>query len=357
MKCLSCSSDLGKDQKFCTACGATVAAAAAEKFCTKCGAARDPADQFCVQCGSPPIPDHPPAITTSPSAPAPPAGDKTLIKSVPVAERPAPVEQLPLKAIEKKAIPRAAPPSIAPNAVPAKPIESPKKSNGKLLGIAAVIVVVVGGWLLMSGKKPALAPVPDLPQAAPKTDSNPAQAPASVIKPATGWMLVEAAVQGDAKAFELILEQIKQAPGPDAGDNKIARKLNEAALMALREKNYAQAVEVLEKANTADPADIEISTNLGYALHMAERYQEAEKRLIQVIEQNPERAEAWGNLATTSSKLGKSRQAVAAYITAYNLHTKPERLLESLKKTVDSSEDEAVRKDILEAVQRIEAKR
>jgi hypothetical protein len=30
--------------------------------------------------------------------------------------------------------------------------------------------------------------------------------------------------------------------------------------------------------------------------------------------------------------------------------------MESLKKTVDSSEDEAVRKDILEAVQRIEAK-
>ena len=280
MKCLSCSSELEKDQKFCTACGTTVVAAAAEKFCTKCGAARDPDDQFCVQCGSSPIPDHPPAITTSPPAPAPQNRDKTLTTSVPVAEKPAPVEQSPLKAVKTKAIPRAAPPSIAPNDAPEKPIESPKKSNDKLLGIAAVIVVVVGGWLLIPGKKPAFAPVPDLPQAAPKTDSKPAQAPASVTKPATGWMLVEAAVQGDAKAFELILEQIKQAPGPDAGDNKIARKLNEAALMALREKNYAQAVEVLEKANTADPADIEISNNLGYALHMAEQYQEAEKRLI-----------------------------------------------------------------------------
>ena len=358
MKCLSCSCDLEKDQKFCTACGTPVAAAA-DTFCTNCGARRDPADRFCVSCGSSALPDESPVVATKTTTPVPPAVTKTPVISVNAVEK-MPVEEQRLhEAAETKAMSAGVTSGHTPDIDVARPAEVPKKSNGKLLGIAAVIVMATAasGWFLLAGKKPTSAPGSDLPQVARKADSNAVQAQANVTTTVSGRMLVEAAVQGDTKAFDRLLEQLKQVPGPDAGDNKIARKLNEAALMALREKNYAQAVEALEKAIAADPADIEISNNLGYALHLAERYQDAEKRLIQVIEQNPERSVAWANLATTSSKLGKSRQAVAAYVTAYKLHAKPERLLESYKKTAESTDDEAIKKDIFEAVQKIEAQR
>ncbi len=125
--------------------------------------------------------------------------------------------------------------------------------------------------------------------------------------------------------------------------------------MALREKSYAQAVDVLRQAVVADPADIEVADNLGYTLQMAGQYKEAETRLVAVIERVPDRASAWANLAETSSRLGKSKQAVGAYLTAYKFSQKPERLLEAMKKMAEDAEDENSRKNLLDALQKIEA--
>ena len=96
---------------------------------------------------------------------------------------------------------------------------------------------------------------------------------------------------------------------------------------------------------------------MGYALHLAGQYREAEEQLLRVIAQSPDRAAAWANLATTSSKLGKSRQAVAAYLIAYKFQRNPDGYIRALKGIAEAADDEAVKKDIGDALQKFEAQR
>jgi Flp pilus assembly protein TadD/predicted nucleic acid-binding Zn ribbon protein len=366
VKCKKCSTEIAAGERFCTGCGTVVETASStrEKFCTNCGAALDPKNRFCVECGSEASVAAPPpgAVAEDSGQPEKIPTLSKVIEPAPVSiaakipEKPEPTETVRFNQIET---PPSAPPQPAASHRPVEPEsqDRPKQSNGKLmlLTVVAVVIIALGAWLTKSGTKSESAAVANQ-QSQRKAESSPAKALVAE-KPADARALVDAVTKGDAERFEALLADIRRVPAAEAGDSRIARKLNEAALMAIREKSYAQAIDALRKAVAADAADIEAANNLGYALHLAGQYREAEEQLLRVIAQSPDRAVAWANLATTSSKLGKSRQAVAAYVTAHKFQRDPEGYISALKRIAEAADDDAVKKDIGDAMQKLEAQR
>ncbi len=72
MQCSSCGGAVDGGERFCSHCGAPVAAAKAQ-FCPNCGARVDPGARFCTGCGSPQEPGAAAASLPTVAPPAPPA--------------------------------------------------------------------------------------------------------------------------------------------------------------------------------------------------------------------------------------------------------------------------------------------
>ena len=115
----------------------------------------------------------------------------------------------------------------------------------------------------------------------------------------------------------------------------------------------AAAIDLLKKASEADPADAEISNNLGYALRAAGKLKESEAQMIRTIEQFPARQQAWQDLGETYSKLGKHSQAVSSLLTAHRLAKNPGQILEKYSKILESTEDEGFKSDLTEAIKKL----
>jgi hypothetical protein len=353
MQCLKCGTTLEPGERFCSECGTAAEDAniSTGSFCSECGSKLDAGARFCAECG---------AVVEAGA----PAAERPLAEPANLDNPPPPEPAPPQTPIIKTVSPARADISLSAP-VEEEPDERGKKSilNAKLLGLIVVVAAVGAAAVAMSLKsiKPTspeeaarIASVSDQPPVLPIPQQLPRENAEAVVPNVSGQALVDASTRGDSEKFKVIFQQLQRREGPETGDRKTARKLNEAALMALREKSYAQAVDVLRLALVADPADIEVADNLGYALQMAGQFKEAETQLVAVIERAPDRASAWANLAEASSRLGKSKQAVAAYLTAYKFSQKPERLLETMKKMAEASEDENSRKNVVDALQRIE---
>lgn len=366
MQCLKCGTTLDAGERFCSGCGTAIEDADPPhgSFCSECGSKLDAGARFCAECGAAAEPsasaaERRLAKPENLNRPLPP---ELAMPQANGAEQPEPVPDTPfIKTVSPAHFDTAL---SAP--VEDEPDQPGKKSisNGKVLGLIVVVGVVGAAAVAMSLKsiKPTTpeeaahkAAVSDQPPVLPIPQQLPRENAAAVVPNVSGQALVDASTRGNSEQFQAIFHQLQQRERPETGDRKTARKLNDAALMALREKSYAQAVDVLRQAVVADPADIEVADNLGYTLQMAGQYKEAETRLVAVIERVPDRASAWANLAETSSRLGKSKQAVGAYLTAYKFSQKPERLLEAMKKMAEDAEDENSRKNLLDALQKIEA--
>ena len=331
-------------------------------FCTECGMKLAPGDRYCTECGTtvPEVPSHTPREIAS--------GDK-LKPRLQSDESPAPQPSLRPVLHSPQTVGLARGASAAPSLTSrnisgsdTRPARSPaRKVIFSLFGAAIFVGVVVSlvdteslkaqvarhlmPLLVAEAPKPAVS--------APKISlAARAQTPRVTV---TARMLIDAASDGSDENFESILQKLEEEPRPPSGDRQMARPLNVAALAALKKGKFSQAAELLRQALQADPSDVEISDNLGYALQMMGRYEESESQQIAVLQYAPERASAWSNLADVSSHLGKSRQAVGAYIKAHRFSRKPEVFLGYLRKNVDNPDYAAARNNLLEAIQKIEA--
>ena len=256
----------------------------------------------------------------------------------------------------------------APKELEDSGVKPGKAASGKwIVGVVLVVLLSAGGVLVLKPSRTGSVPERKADAASsvstpPPAESQPTEQAAQTRLEGTEWKplaadLVEASTRGDADKFQSTMLELKAMQKPISGDRKLARELNEHGLAALRNGDVSGAVELLSRAHTTDAADIEVSDNLGYALSKAGAHAEAEAQLMKVLAQAPERASAWANLAEASSHQGKNEQAVAAYVTAYELSRKPEVMLETLKKYVDNPEYEASKANLLSAIQRIEALR
>lgn len=118
---------------------------------------------------------------------------------------------------------------------------------------------------------------------------------------------------------------------PVSRDRSTARTANVAGLKSSRAGKYDDAAGHFRKGIAADPLDVEIWNNLGYAFMMLGRLQEAEEALLQAIRLAPERSAAWAVLATVHARLDRAEEAVADLRRVYGFSRNREKTLAYLR--------------------------
>lgn len=107
-----------------------------------------------------------------------------------------------------------------------------------------------------------------------------------------------AAVPGELPEVDAGVAAIDRIPKPPRGSRQMARKLLDEGLALLGQPGKtAAAADVLLHAHQADPLDVQIVNDLGYAELKAGRFSSAEAHLIRALELAPSRTSAWVNLA------------------------------------------------------------
>lgn len=174
---------------------------------------------------------------------------------------------------------------------------------------------------------PAAPAVPEPSAEAPAAEAPaaPAAEPAAMAAPAGDCNAIGACVQqtlvaatqGDLDGVRRIATLIDALPKPDLGNKAVARKLNAAALEALKADDVAGAITQLRQARQENPQDVEIAANLGFALVKANDPNAAQTVLKEAVLLNPRRTSTWTPLAEALALSGQMDQAKAALWVAF----------------------------------------
>jgi tetratricopeptide (TPR) repeat protein len=137
----------------------------------------------------------------------------------------------------------------------------------------------------------------------------------------------------------------------DPGARRQARAANERGRSALQESRGAEAVQAFQAAYTADPTDVEIINNLGYAYLFQGDLQTAEVWLLRALVLLPGRSIAWANLGHVYAAEGNLRGAVACFANAYRFALRKEPMRKSLESLARDNENDKVREAAGQALQ------
>jgi len=124
-------------------------------------------------------------------------------------------------------------------------------------------------------------------------------------------------LSNDEAGLQAIQRQLQDIPRPVQQNGKEARILNQQGLDALQRKDYPAAATAFQQAQQANPADIEIAANLGYANLKLNLLKRAEHQLIYAISLAPARSSSWYNLGEVYGAMDQPDQAVGAFANAY----------------------------------------
>lgn len=191
-----------------------------------------------------------------------------------------------------------------------------------------------------AGQQASAAPEPAVPQAAQ------VQTPSLQIAVAGPVLAVlNAASQNDWAAVDLAADNLKDSGASNMahGDRARARTANIDGKAALQAKNYAAAVEAFRRGVAADPADIELQNNLGYALEESGQQQDAIDAISNVLVRAPRRTAAWANLASSLAESGHLPEAKAAMGVAVHYTGNRDRTLAFLQEQAATGRTEAIR--------------
>lgn len=101
-------------------------------------------------------------------------------------------------------------------------------------------------------------------------------------------------------------------------DLKAARNLNEQAITLINQKQYIQAISLLERAKELSPTDAEILGNLGYAYYLAGDLDNAQNALTSTLQLKPKRGSSWNNLGLVLAARGDISWATEAFVRYWN---------------------------------------
>jgi hypothetical protein len=148
--------------------------------------------------------------------------------------------------------------------------------------------------------------------------------------------------------------RIADMPKPEKGNRNLARELNAKALDAIKAKDYATASTMLQQANQADPRDVEVLSNLEFALVKLGKGAEAERVALATLLIDPKRTSAWAPLGEAYDLQGKKDVAVSALLVAYEFSGNREKTLSVYTSKADTEERptmKAVYKAAVDAIQ------
>lgn len=129
--------------------------------------------------------------------------------------------------------------------------------------------------------------------------------------------LIGQATKNDDAGLATIQQQLESVPKHAHQNVKEARAFNQQGLEALKQHNYSAAAVFFQKAQEADPADIEIAGNLGYANLKLKLFRRAEHQLVYAISLSPTRSSSWFNLGQAYGAMGETEKAAGSFANAY----------------------------------------
>lgn len=138
---------------------------------------------------------------------------------------------------------------------------------------------------------------------------------------------LKAAWKEDLDGMREVAAQLDALPKPALGNKAQARKLNNQALEALQRGDASASVALLQAALKENPRDVEIASNLGFALLKDQRPKEAAAVLTDALVLDPRRTATWAPLGEALSQLGQPKEASAALWTAWQWSGNRERTL------------------------------
>lgn len=167
--------------------------------------------------------------------------------------------------------------------------------------------------------------------------------------------MIDASVRNaDAEVKDLKI-QGDGLPKPARGDRKFARGLNTDAMALLNEGKFAEAIAILKKASAADPADVEIVDNLGYAALRGGNLDEAKRSSFAALAIAPGRSSAWASLGVVLAQTESEAKAVAAFANAYRFSGNTAKTIEYLEKLGTDDPNPKVRNAAIKALDVVKA--
>ena len=321
MKCTQCGSENGGNARFCRGCGNTlekIEPVAIGNFvqCSKCGHANEAGKNFCAKCGE--------SLVGAAPAPVAPVMSHSSVTPGPMNSPAAPLR----------------PANAAIQSLP-----SADGMNKWVVGgmIAAILLAAAGGggyWHYQ--KQKAEKALTRSQVVTPHAIANPTMAVLAMIA---------AAKRGNNAEILSAKVALDSLPKPGRGDRKSAREKNTLGLDALKINNYESAITHFSEGVAADPSDVEVKNNLGYALMIAGRLDDAKKTLIESLALDSARGAAWANLGQTLAKQGDEDSAVAAFVNTFVFSRAQIKTVEFLAKLSQSDPNQKVKSAAAKALE------
>ncbi|GAB3625369.1 hypothetical protein PTE30175_01475 [Pandoraea terrae] len=195
-----------------------------------------------------------------------------------------------------------------------------------------------------TGPAPQATPEQTESQTARMVADVPANAARQVSLPQPVNDVLAAAQRGDWGAVDAGADRMRSDRETGAPrDRAIARDANNEGRAALQARDFGAAIEAFRRGAEADPADIEILNNLGYAYGEAGESDDAVETLSEVLMRAPKRSSAWANLSDVLADTGHLSEATAALGTALHYSGNRDRTLAALQKQSNTGRTEAIR--------------
>ena len=156
-------------------------------------------------------------------------------------------------------------------------------------------------------------------------------------------LIMQASSKEDWGSVDNQTQAIKQAASPVRGNRKLSREANAEGLEAFRQSNFPAAIAAFERGIRADPNDVELMNNLGYAHLQAEHVKDAIRIFTHVLLLAPDRSSAWANLSDSLSRTDNQNAPRDALRLAVYFSSNRQRTLEFLGKTVETHSVERFR--------------
>ena len=148
------------------------------------------------------------------------------------------------------------------------------------------------------------------------------------------------AARNDEAGLNATRQRLEGEPKPAHQNVKEARALNQQGLDALKRNDYQAAATAFQKAQEADPADVEVAGNLGYANLKLGQFKRAEHQLVYAISLAPGRSSSWFNLGQVYGSLGEVEKATGAFAAAYRFSQNPPKTLDFMQQALTAPEND-----------------
>lgn len=165
--------------------------------------------------------------------------------------------------------------------------------------------------------------------------------------------IIEASFPRTPDVIEVSATRLGEFNKAQRGDRKVARAKNQLGLEEFQRRNYAEAIDLLKQAAIADPADVEILSNLGFVSIQANRQAEASQALASALILDPRRTSTWIPVAQLYTMQGKSELSIRALLLGYEFSANKEKTIAFFVDKSKAADSDAMKLAYSGALQRI----